>query len=71
MRLKDLESQITLTGRYEPLQENPITCDRFPQKNNWQVPLKGNVLLQQTRCVTLFGEIASGEVAYQKVKKIL
>ena len=50
----------------------------FLKKNSWQVFTqkktlnnRGNVLLQQTRCVTLFDEIASGEVAYQKVKKIL
>lgn len=47
MRLKDLESRITLTGRYEPLQENPIIeqSDQHLRpdslkKNSWQVPLQ-------------------------------
>lgn len=80
MRLKDLESRITLTGRYEPLQENSIieqsdqhlrpvslkkTVGKFALKKK-QLENRGNVLLQQTKCFTLFGEIASGEVAFQK-----
>lgn len=41
MRLKDLESRITLTGRYEPLQENPMI--EQSDQNLRQVSIKKTV----------------------------